>query len=62
VVIWKVLTCPDSVTLVPAQGMLMPLQAEICKVTLAEAVDGIQIVMLEIESGGPVTFEFWRKS
>jgi hypothetical protein len=62
VVVWRVLRCPDSVTLVPAQGLLMPLQAEICKVTLTGAVDGIQIVMLEIEGGGPVTFELWRKS
>jgi hypothetical protein len=62
VVVWKVITRPDGVTLLPAQGMLMPLQAETIKLSLTEAVDGVQIAMLEIQGGAPVIFEFWHRS
>jgi hypothetical protein len=60
-VVWKCVSVPKGVEVEPMGGMLWPSEHMTVKVILLEAIDEIQIVLLEIEGGSPLAFEFWRR-
>ena len=55
---WKLNICPPGVTIQPTKGIIMPGGSSQVTVTCENAVAGIQVVMLDVEGGSPIIFEF----
>ena len=57
---WKAGDCPN-VTIEPMKGLVMPGHKATLRVTVREEFDGVEVVLLDVERGPPVVFEFWQK-